>query len=314
MQLELRYIYEVYKEGSFSKAAQNLYITQPALSIAIQKTEEAIGMPLFDRNRRPVRPTLAGKIYIEMIRGMEFLESDLEERLNDLKNLNIGKIKIGGTHYINSYILPEVLTAFSEKYPGVTLELSEQSSDLLIDMLEERELDVAFNCDPAVISRFDGRPAFRDNILLAVPAKNPINRNFTDSQLTAADIIARRHLAGECPTAELSEFKELEFILLTPRNNLYSRSMKLFEEAGFEPKIKAVLSQLVTLFHLANSGFGAAFISDRLVLHQTDGLFFYKLRSDQIMRQFYMLLPKRKYVSRATRAFEDFFTGHADGV
>ena len=63
MQLEMRYVYQIYLDGSFSKAAKSLYITQPALSMAIQKVEADIGMPIFDRSTRPLTLTHAGHIY-----------------------------------------------------------------------------------------------------------------------------------------------------------------------------------------------------------------------------------------------------------
>ena len=113
MQQDMKYIYQVYEDGSFSKAAEHLYLTQPALSIAIQKTEESIGMPLFDRSRRPLQLTAAGRIYIDMIKKMFDLEQDLERQIQDIQNLNTGEIRLGGSHYLNAYILPKVLAGFS---------------------------------------------------------------------------------------------------------------------------------------------------------------------------------------------------------
>ena len=68
MQQDMQYVYELYKEGNFSRAAAKLFISQPALSMAIQKTEASIGMPLFDRSTRPMRLTPAGEIYIDAIK------------------------------------------------------------------------------------------------------------------------------------------------------------------------------------------------------------------------------------------------------
>lgn len=68
MQQDFKYIYQLYLDGSFSKAAENLYLTQPALSIAIQKIEASMGMPLFDRSKRPLKLTQAGEIYIQAIK------------------------------------------------------------------------------------------------------------------------------------------------------------------------------------------------------------------------------------------------------
>ena len=74
MQLEMRYVYQIYLDGSFSKAAKSLYITQPALSMAIQKVEADIGMPIFDRSTRPLTLTHAGHIYINTIKDIMLLE------------------------------------------------------------------------------------------------------------------------------------------------------------------------------------------------------------------------------------------------
>ena len=105
MQQEFEYIYEIYKSGSFSKAAENLYITQPALSMAVKKIEEAIGMSLFDRSTRPLTLTEAGKIYIASIDKFIAMEEDLNNQIHDIHELRSGSLTIGGSHYINAYIL-----------------------------------------------------------------------------------------------------------------------------------------------------------------------------------------------------------------
>lgn len=88
MEQELKYIYTVYEKGSFSKAARALYLTQPALSIAVQKAEEKIGMPLFDRSQKPLKLTPAGEVYIEKIRQIRQLEDELlRAKSKTLQNL-----------------------------------------------------------------------------------------------------------------------------------------------------------------------------------------------------------------------------------
>ena len=102
MKQEMQYIYQVYQSGCFSKAAQTLYLTQPALSIAIQKVEAEIGMPLFIRDKKPLELTDAGKVYIEKVKEIMHLEAELSKELSDLSNLNTGSLVLGGTHYLNS--------------------------------------------------------------------------------------------------------------------------------------------------------------------------------------------------------------------
>jgi len=307
MQQELKYVYQVYLDGSISRAAEHLYITQPALSLAIQKIESALGMPLFDRSTRPLSLTPAGRVYVETARQALFLEQELEKQIEDIRSLNSGSLCIGGSHYLNAYILPAVLTSFNRKYPGIKLKLVEASSARLAEMLSDRELDLTFNCNPKVLQNFKRYPAFYDHILLAVPEEDPINHRLSHAALSAADIKNGAHLEEACPAVALVQFKELEFILLTAGNNLHDRVLQLFQEAGFEPKVKLEVAQLVTTYHLAESALAAAFVSDRLVSSDSRHLRYYKLDSALTKRLFYILLPERKYNSLAVREFIRFF-------
>lgn len=307
MRQEMNYIYQVYLEGSFSKAAEKLYLTQPALSIAIQKIETAAGMPLFERSTRPLKLTPAGEAYIDTIKKIQYLEQELEQKLEDRRQLKAGNIKIGGSHYLNAYILPKIMESFSKKYPLVQMELLEHSSAQLSRMLAERELDLTFNCNPKFVMDFERYPAFDDQILLAVPKSHPVNQAHIGAAMCASDIQAGKHLLPSCPTVSLQDFREIEFILLTKNNNLHDRSYAFFDAAGFAPRVKLEISQLVTAYHLANHGLAATFVSDRLVTAEKDNLNYYKLDSEQIVRHFYILLPKRNYTSFATRAFISHF-------
>jgi len=300
---ELMYIYTVYEEGSFSRAAEKLFMTQPALSISIQKIEQSVGMPLFDRSRRPLQLTDAGKIYIETIRKMMLLEKEQEQRLNDIQNLATGIIRLGGSHYLNAFILPKVLAGFSREYPGIRLEIVEEGSNVLSEMLADQKLDLTFSCNPAFMKGFERYEVFLDHVLLGVPAGHEINQRFRDLALQAEDVVAGKHLAEDCPAANLSDFSELEYILLTDGNNLYDRAAEMFRAAGFEPKVKLTLSQLVTAYRLAAASMAATFVSDRMVSAQDHSMVFYKLDFPCAVRVFYVLLPNREYTSKAVKMF-----------
>ena len=165
MQLEMRYVYQIYLDGSFSKAAKSLYITQPALSMAIQKVEADIGMPIFDRSTRPLTLTHAGHIYINTIKDIMLLEDNLHNHINDIQNLKCGSLILGGTHYINAHILPDILPGFISCYPNIDIRVLEHGSSILIHMLEEHQLDFYFSCDPHLITSFPGYKLFSDQAL-----------------------------------------------------------------------------------------------------------------------------------------------------
>ena len=299
MQAELEYIYAVHKAGSFSKAAENLYITQPALSMSVKKIESSLGMPLFDRSARPIQLTEAGRIYIAMIENMIALEEDAFNRIHDIHELKTGNLCVGGSHYINAYILPDAIAAFSSKYPGISLELVEASSATLADMLTERLIDITFSCRDDLIANFGHTPAFTDHILLAV---SPEILNL-DCGLSAHEVLDGKHLESGCPAIPAKALEGLEYILLSEGNNLHDRAMTIFQEAGIRPRIRLEISQLATSYYLARAKLGAAFISDRMIFPQENALKFYKVDSKITERQFYAVLPRREYTSLAVRAF-----------
>ena len=313
MQQEMEYIYEVYKEKNFTRAAEKLFITQPALSMAIQKVEERLGMPIFDRSTRPISLTDAGYAYLDYIESARHLDAEFEQQIRDIKELDKGRVVVGGSHYLNAYILPQILAGFLKKYPNVEIEIKEASSAELAERLRRQELDVTFHCSPEFIQDFPRYPAFRDTVLLAVPVgMDPLAGKHVS--LSGEQVMAGRHLQDDCPCVSLSEFREIPFILLSRGNNLYERSVRMFEEAGFAPKTKMKLSQLVTAYHLAAAGIGATFVSDLLIRDSDQELNYYKIDSNLVTRQFYALLPKRKYVSVAARRFIEHFQESSFGA
>ncbi len=304
MEQNMQYIYQVYQDGSFTKAAERLYLTQPALSMAVRQEEKNLGAALFDRSRRPLALTPAGEAYIRATERVKYLEADLGRELEDLRDVRTGRLHVGGTHYLNCFLLAELLAGFSRRYPGVQLEVSEDSSARLARRLEHREMDLIFSCAPELIERFEHQPAFYDHILLAVPSNVPISGDLVQCTMSAGDIQAGRHLSPLCFKVPLGRFQELEFILLQKGNNLYDRSVRMFDEAGFAPKVKLALSQLVTTYRFADNGVGATFVSDRIVQRSpSQNLVFYAIESKEVDRLFYALLPQRNYTAHAVKAF-----------
>lgn len=310
MQTEMKYIYTVYEKRSFSKAAQALFLTQPALSIAVQKVEEEIGMPLFDRSQKPLGVTEAGRIYVEKIRQMQILEDELRLQLQDLSELNVGKIRIGGSSYFISYILPPVLTQYRAKYPGIKLDIIEAGAYELKEMLKEQKLDLTFISQPNHESLFKNFPAFQDRILLAVPASFPVNKMLKEFSMTSKEILHGHHLRFECPTINLASFSDTPFVLLEPHYNLRQRTDSFFDASGIRPLVSIEVAQIVTAYSLALAGIGATFIPDRIITDRPDALLYYKIVFPQVIRDMNIVTNKKSYISRAVQLFIEMFTGY----
>ena len=138
----MRYVYEVYKEMSFSKAARNLYISQPSLSAAVKKAEQEAGFPIFDRSTSPIRLTEPGREYIRAVEMILDVENGFQNYINDLNGLRTGSISIGGTNLFVSFLLPPLLSRFTASYPAVEIQLAEASTEELTEKLFAGQLDL----------------------------------------------------------------------------------------------------------------------------------------------------------------------------
>ncbi|MBQ3759356.1 MAG: LysR family transcriptional regulator substrate-binding protein, partial [Synergistaceae bacterium] len=242
-----------------------------------------------------------GKIYIASIGKILAAEEEMNAQIRDIDGLKSGSLCIGGSHFINTCILPEIMTEYSRRYPGIKLELLEASSAFLVDMLTERLIDITFTCRDDIIAQFTHYPAFNDHILLAVSSEI-LSLEYA---LSADDVISGKHLQPECPCIPFEAMNELEYVILSEGNNLHDRAMMIFNEAGISPKIKLEISQLSTSYHLAGAKFGAAFVSDKMINSNENGLSFYRIDSPVTERLFYTVLPKREYTPKAVRAFSE---------
>ena len=298
------YVYEVYKEKSFTVAAKNLYLSQPALSAAIKKVEQKIGTELFDRNASPVALTDAGRAYIKAVEKIYCVQKDFVYELNDLDQSKTGYLSVSAATLVSFFLLPRIMREFTRCYPGIRLELNEGASADLREKLLLGEIDLLldYNFDGAEYEAF---PILDENILLAVPAEAAVNKNLKAYQLTADDVKAQRHLAHDCPRIDLGMLERETFLLLKRGNDMYDRATAIFMEQGFEPENVIYLNQQMTSFNAARAGLGVAFVTDTLVRSGVDdgSVYFYKLNSERAKRTLYIGRRAGRYSSRTIKEF-----------
>lgn len=297
---EMAYVYEVYRQRSFTRAAQALYISQPSLSQMVRKAEERIGTPIFDRSTSPIGLTQAGQAYIRAAEQVLQIESDLRRYLEDAEQCITGVLTLGGSMLFTSYVLPPLLSAFSERYPGVELRLYEAHTARLKSQLQEGILDFAVDnsaFDPTV---YEARFFKREQIILAVPRALPVNEAAARYPLTAAQL----HQA-DAPCVPLSLFRDTPFLLLREGNDTRERAERLCAQAGFVPQVRMQLDQQLAAYNLAGYGLGATFISDTLALSAPpdDRLCFYRIDSPDVTRDIRLFYKRTRVLSAPMRAF-----------
>ena len=301
----MKYVYEVYKERSFSKAAQNLYISQPSLSATIKKTEDKVGTPIFDRSTNPIKLTECGQQYIKSIEEIMDIQNNFENYITNLNQLKTGQLALGGSNLFASFILPPLITEFTRKYPLVKIHLIESDTASLKNMLLNGTLDLVIDnydfYDPAYTTQFFAK----ETLVLAVPKGLEANKAAKIYQLTYKDILNKKHLEETTPMVPLNLFQEEPFIFLRNGNDTRRRAEKICQDHGLSPKVILKLDQQITSYNVACYGMGIAFISDTVVYKTKPdpNIIYYKLDDTHAKRNIYFYHKQTKYVTRAMKEF-----------
>ncbi len=298
------YVYTVYKEKSFTRAADRLFVSQPALSAAVKKQEERLGFKIFDRGTPSLSLTEEGEVYIRAIERLHALKTDLGNQVMDITSLLSGSLTVAGANFISSFVLSEIIERFTALYPGIEVNLIESNSKELESFVIEDKVDIVF--DYTYNEEFiRGEPLLRENILLAIPSKDPLNGRLSDISLTSADIRIGKHLQAETPAVDLRLCEGESFLLLKPGNSMHHIAKALLSEAEVNYKTTIRLDQLMTAYNMCGLGMGLTFLSDTLIKSTAENanIRYYKLSSLHASRILYMEYKKHKYVNRAMRRF-----------
>lgn len=300
-----KYVYEVYKERSFTKAAQNLYISQPSLSARIKKIEEIIGEPLFDRSTTPLQLTEVGKVYIEAAEEITQIEQRVENYINDLAGLKTGNLAVGASTLFAAYVVPSLITQFNQKFPDVHIQLIEGNTAELEEMLGSNALDFVIDNYHYDSILYNKELYCEENILLAVPKHFSVNEELKEYQLSYENIKSKKYLSRKYPAVPLGRFANLPFIMLTQGNDTRTRGDRLCREGGFKPNIVLEFNQQSTAYMASSTQLGATFISDILVsqLPTFENLVYYKLDGEEAKREVFFYYKTHKY---KTRVMEEF--------
>ena len=300
-----KYVYEVYKERSFTKAAQNLYISQPSLSARIKKIEEIIGEPLFDRSTTPLQLTEVGKVYIEAAEEITQIEQRVENYINDLAGLKTGNLAVGASTLFAAYVVPSLITQFNQKFPDVHIQLIEGNTAELEEMLGSNALDFVIDNYHYDSILYNKELYCEENILLAVPKHCAVNEELGMYQLSYKNIKNKNYLNQKYPAVPLGRFADLPFIMLTQGNDTRTRGDRLCRNVGFKPNIVLEFNQQSTAYMASSTQLGATFISDILVsqLPTFENLVYYKLDGEEAKRKVFFYYKTHKY---KTRVMEEF--------
>lgn len=301
----MEYVYEVYREHSFSKAAQNLYVSQPSLSATIKRIENRIGFPIFDRSTTPIRLTECGEEYIKAVEKIMTIKGDFKNYLNDMEELKTGTLSVGGSNFFASFILPPIISAFTNLYPQVKINLVESNTASLENQLFTGQLDLVIDNYDFNFNTYSRHFLYKEHMILAVPKDFASNEKAKAYQLTREDIIAGKHLDFTMEAVPLALFENEPFLFMKSGNDSRTRADKICMKNHFTPNIILKLDQQITAYNLSCYGMGITFVSDTLIqnVRPDNQLVFYKLNFDDATRDIFFYQKQNKYVTRATKEF-----------
>lgn len=239
----LEYFLEVARYCSFTKAAQTLYISQPAISKVIKSIEDEFGVILFDRSGKRVVLTDAGKILFNQ--GQSIVKSfrSLSTEIDDLMNLEKGNIRIGLPPMIGSNFFPKVIGQFHEKYPKVTIQLVEVGAKKVETEVGNGSLDMGVVVLPTNEDVFHSIQFVEERLKLIVHPSHPL---------------------AERKVVTLSELAQEAFVYFHEDFTLHDRILEECLHLGFEPNLISKSSQWDFIVEMVAFNLGVALLPETI--------------------------------------------------
>lgn len=288
---DYRYILEVIKQGSISKAAKALYISQPSLSMFIKKLEKQVGDKFFHKTDGVMHLTTTGKVYMEYAQKITTLDNELHMELRKIKDLNRGEVTFGITKTRGSLLLHEILPNFLKQYPNIRVKIIEDTSNYLEEFLYNRELDFAILNYPFETHEFDYTILRKEEVVVTIPKTNGICKKAKDVPGLANKWI------------DILELREQPFILLKKGQRMRQAADSLFTEAKIKPNVIWETSSAVTAYNLSTVGMGLSFVVDNYCKTIADPkINYFSVGRPQILFKMVAAYPSSSLLSEASEA------------
>lgn len=291
---QLRYVLVLAREGSFSKAADTLGITQPSLSQYIKKIEKEQGLELFDRTAGNVRVTDAGRVYIDAGRKILDLEKQMERRFEDLSAHRSGSIVVGVSPHRCIHLMPEIVKRFQKLYPGMHLVIEERAGASLLDDAEQGLFDICIANLPVDEKIFKCQLMMEEEVLLAVNTEMDLYKKLKPSSVR---IEGRKY-----PAVDLTMLSEERFVTLAESQAMQKVLNDICVDAGFQVQTAVECRTIETQFAMVRAGIGAALVPSGIsYFSNADKVTFFSLIQSVPYRDMAVIYRKGQYLSKAVK-------------
>ncbi|MEH7238524.1 LysR family transcriptional regulator [Bacillus sp. JJ1562] len=246
-----KYLKLIAEHGNFSHAAKALYISQPYLSKYIKNLEDELGIELVNRRVNPLSLTYAGERYLSYMNEIEQTYIKLHHEIESISNMEKGQLKLGINPILGSHTLYNILPEFIMNYPGIEIELVEESANDMESLLLEGKIDICLNMLPIFNQEIVYEILYEEKLYLVIP---PIHKHYNPDKEPVAHIPFNPHLLdGE------------KFILLKKGLGLRRLTDEIFKDYSINPNIVIETQNIESAFRLANRGVGLTIIPESVV-------------------------------------------------
>ncbi len=288
---QLRYVAVLAQYNNFTRAAEELGISQPSLSQYIKKIEKQVGAELFIRAGQDVRLSEAGKTYLQIGKQILDLENEMNNRLVDISRDRRGELTLGIAPYRCTSLMPEVIRRFHRDYPGIKVVLQEQVTSELKESAQHGKLDLCVSTLPIDESKFDYKTVMHEETVLAVPVEMCDNTK------------------GQYEKCRIADFAQLPFISLGEGQIMGRLLVELCEQQGLEPNVTVECLDQVAAHSMVMAGVGAALLPYSLVkAHESPAVRYFLLEETTHDRQIVVFWRKGQYLSGPMQKMIDILT------
>ena len=280
---QLRYFLQIAERGNFTRAAEDLSISQPALSRSIQKLEEELGQPIFERKSRSVSLTDAGTLLqARALQVLSILDDTKAEITDDGES---GRVRVGAIPTIAPYFLPEILRRFSTEYPKATIVVQENTTDVLLKSCTQGEIDLAIVALPIPAKYLEVEELFKEELLLVLPLNHPL---------------------ADRAKISVSDVEPFPFVLLDEAHCLSGNIASFCRQNSFQPVAVERTSQLTMVQELVSLSHGVSMIPAMARnCDQSDRRTYRSLVKPKPMRTVSVVWNPYRFESRLLKAFRE---------
>jgi DNA-binding transcriptional LysR family regulator len=292
--MQLQMLVAVAEEGSLQKAAARVYRTAPAVSIAISKLEDEIGMLLLDRTYRSFRLTAAGGVLADYARNLISLRDEAIAAMEGIRNIERGQLCIGANQSMGEYLLPQLTQSFQQRYPGVKLKVVIGYSDAVLSALKHWELDIALVAGQPQDKELRGRLLMRDRLVA---------------------IMSPRHRLASRDTLQVHQLAAEPLIVLTATSELRERVAATFQRFRTPLNVQVETGTLESIKKMAARNMGIGIVPRMCVQgEEASGDLVVKTIEEFREERMLWMVCRRTTLSPACHAFMKIIKAEAKAV